>query len=509
MALTSLEFAVFVFAAAVLYYTVFARYQWIFLLFVSYVYYMASGTKNIVFLAAVTVVTYTAGILMNKTEGKRRRKKILVLALILDFSILAVLKYTNFFISSINEIFFRNSSDGSISLFNLILPLGISFFTFQSAGYMLDVYWKRSNAEKNFFRYALFVAWFPQIMQGPIGRFERLSEQFFQKHIFSFKHAERALQLILYGMFKKMVLADNAALLVDKIFHQYEIFDGMVILGVLAYSAQLYGDFSGGIDVVRGVSALFHVTLDENFRQPYFAKSITDFWHRWHITLGTWMKDYVFYPVSLSKWMGKLKKYTKQIFGKKMGRTIPICIANILVFLLVGIWHGPAWKFVVYGLYNGLIIGFSGLMAEHYAKARKICSIQENSRGFQFFQIIRTFILVNISWLFDMADTVGQAVQMFWNMFTRFDISPLLNGSIYADKPSLVSYRYIQISAIFIGCVVVFVISVLKERGTDVGEKLLSLAFPVKTMIYLAAVFSLPMFGMPPNMTGGFIYAQF
>lgn len=274
MALTSLEFAVFVFAAAVLYYTVFARYQWIFLLFVSYIYYMASGTKNIVFLAAVTVVTYTAGILMNKTEGKRRRKKILVLALILDFSILAVLKYTNFFISSINEIFFRNSSDGSISLFNLILPLGISFFTFQSAGYMLDVYWKRSNAEKNFFRYALFVAWFPQIMQGPIGRFERLSEQFFQKHIFSFKHAERALQLILYGMFKKMVLADNAALLVDKIFHQYEIFDGMVILGVLAYSAQLYGDFSGGIDVVRGVSALFHVTLDENFRQPYFANQL-------------------------------------------------------------------------------------------------------------------------------------------------------------------------------------------------------------------------------------------
>lgn len=509
MALTSLEFAVFVFLAAVLYYTIFKKHQWIFLLFVSYLYYMASGAKNIIFLAAVTVITYTAGILIGKTEEKKRRKKILVLALVLDFLILAVLKYTNFFINSINEIFFRSSSDGSNSLFNFILPLGISFFTFQSAGYMLDVYWKRSETEKNFFRYALFVAWFPQIMQGPIGRFGHLSEQLFQRHLFSFKHAERALQLILYGMFKKMVLADNAALLVDKIFHQYEIFDGMVILGVLAYSAQLYGDFSGGIDVVRGVSALFRVTLDQNFRQPYFAKSITDFWHRWHITLGTWMKDYVFYPISLSKWMGKLKKHTKKIFGKKMGRTIPICIANIFVFLLVGIWHGPAWKFVVYGLYNGLIIGFSGLMMDNYAKIRKTCSIQENSRSFQLFQIIRTFILINISWLFDMADTVGQAIQMFLNMFTRFDISPLLNGSIYADKPSLVSYRYIQMSAILIGCMVVFIISVLKERGTDVGEKILSLAFPVKTIVYLIAVFTLPMFGMPPNMTGGFIYAQF
>ncbi len=509
MALTSLEFVVFVFAATVLYYTVFSRRQWIFLLFVSYIYYMASGVKNIVFLMAVTVITYMAGILMQKTEDKRCRKKILVLALFLDFLILASLKYTNFFINSVNDIFFRNNPDGSISFLNLLLPLGISFFTFQSAGYMLDVYWKRSSAEKNFFRYALFVAWFPQIMQGPIGRFERLSEQFFQRHCFSFKHAERALQLILYGMFKKMVLADNAALFVDKIFHQYEIFDGMVILGVLAYSMQLYGDFSGGIDVVRGVSALFQVTLDENFRQPYFAKSITDFWHRWHITLGTWMKDYVFYPISLSKWMGKLKKRTKQIFGKKTGRTIPICIANIFVFLLVGIWHGPAWKFVIYGLYNGLIIGFSGLMAENYAKIRKTFSIQEKSRSFQLFQIIRTFILVNISWLFDMADTVEQAIKMFFNMFTRFDISPLLNGSIYMDKPSLISYRYIQIVAILVGCVTVFTISILKERGTDVGEKLLSLAFPIKTLIYLAAVFMLPMFGMPPNMTGGFIYAQF
>jgi len=504
MALTSLEFAVFVLAAAVLYYTVFSGHQWIFLLFASYVYYIASGVKNIVFLIAVTVITYAAGVLIDKTEEKRRRKITLVLALFLDFLILAVLKYTNFFLGSINDIF-----DGNIPLPKLMLPLGISFFTFQSAGYMLDVYWKRSSAEKNFFHYALFVSWFPQIMQGPIGRFGRLSEQFFGRHSFSFKHTERALQLILYGMFKKMVLADNAALLVDKIFHQYEVFDGMVIVGILAYSAQLYGDFSGGIDVVRGVSALFQVTLDENFRQPYFAKSITDFWHRWHITLGTWMKDYVFYPISLSKWMGKLKKRTKQFFGKKTGRTIPICIANILVFLLVGIWHGPAWKFVAYGLYNGLIIGFSGLMAENYARVRKTLSIREDSRGFQLFQMIRTFLLVNISWLFDMADTVGQAIQMFFNMFTRFDLSPLLDGSIYADKPSLISYRYVQFGAILAGCIAVFVISVMKERGTDVGEKLLSLAFPLKAAIYLAAIFMLPMLGMPPNMTGGFIYAQF
>lgn len=504
MELTSLEFAIFVLAAVILYYTIFSRCQWMFLLVVSYVYYMASGPKNIVFIMAATLITYMAGLVIERTEAKERRKIIVGAALILNFAILAVLKYTNFFIGSINDIF-----HGNIPLLNLVLPLGISFFTFQSAGYMLDVYWRRTGAEKNFFRYALFVSWFPQIMQGPIGRFDRLGGQLFKKHEFGIKNTEKALQLILYGMFKKMILADNAAMFVNKIFHQYEVFDGMVIVGVLAYSIQLYGDFSGGIDVVRGVSALFGVTLDENFRQPYFASSITDFWHRWHITLGTWMKDYVFYPLSLSKWMGKLGKRAKQVFGRKTGRKIPICLANVIVFLLVGVWHGAAWKFIAYGLYNGLFIGFSGLMTEKYRTAREKLHIREESRGFHIFRIIRTFILVNISWLFDMADTVGQAWQMFFNMLTKFDITPLLDGTIYADNPSFAIYRYVQLLAIFLGCSIVFIISVLKERGTDAGERIASLAFPVKSVIYLTVIFMLPMLGMPPNTTGGFIYAQF
>lgn len=504
MSLTSLEFAVFVGAAVILYYTVFQNRQWGFLLFISYVYYMASGIKNIVFILAATMITWTAGRLMERQEEKHRRKRIVAAALILDFSILAVLKYTNFFLSNLNDIF-----HGSVSLVNLVLPLGISFFTFQSAGYLLDVYWKRVKPEHNLLKYALFVSWFPQIMQGPIGRFDRLAPQFFARHTFSVERLERALQLILYGMFKKMILADNAAMFVEKIFHQYGTFDGLVIIGVLGYSIQLYGDFSGGIDVVRGVSALFGITMDENFRQPYFANSITDFWHRWHITLGTWMKDYVFYPISLSRWMGKLGKKAKKLFGRKLGRTIPICIANVIVFLLVGIWHGAAWKFIAYGLYNGLIIGFSGLMTGKYRDIKEKLHIEDKSRGFLLFQIVRTFVLVNISWLFDMADTVGQAWRMFLNMFTKFDWSPLLDGSIYADNPGYITYRYVQFAALLIGCVVVFTISVLKERGIDVGGRLAKTAFPLKAAVYLIALFMLPMLGMPPNTTGGFIYAQF
>ena len=323
------------------------------------------------------------------------------------------------------------------------------------------------------------------------------------------ENIERGLQLILYGLFKKMILADNAAMFVDHIFHQYETFDGLVLAGVLAYSIQLYGDFSGGIDVVRGVSYLFGIVLDENFRQPYFAVSITDFWHRWHITLGTWMKDYVFYPISLSGWMGKLSKKTKKIFGRKKGRTIPICIANILVFLLVGVWHGAAWKYIAYGLYNGIIIGVSGLLTESYRNWKEKLHIAPESRGFHLFQIIRTFILVNISWLFDMADTVGQALRMLVNLVTKFDWSPLFDGSIYADVPGYITYRYVQFLAIFIGSVVVFFISLQKEKGKDVAAWLMSVPFWKRAALYLGVLFMTAMLGMPVNATGGFIYAQF
>ncbi len=510
MSLSSTQFILFVILSAVLYYTVFKKIQWQWLLVVSYVYYIASGYKNIVFILGTTVITYLSACLIqrindnNSDRSSAQKKLVLIMALLLDFGILAVLKYTNFVIFNINE-FLR----GNLSFVTLILPLGISFYTFQSTGYLLDVYWKKAKAERNFFKLSLFVSYFPQIMQGPINRFNSLSNELFKKHIFEIKRTEKAVQLILYGLFKKMILADNAAMYVNTIFGRYDKFDGMVIVGVLAYSIQLYGDFSGGIDIVRGVSYIFGVEMSENFKQPYFATSITDFWHRWHITLGNWMKDYVFYPVTLSRWMNKFQKWAKKVFGKKLGRTLPICISNIIVFMLVGVWHGADWKYIVYGLYNGIIIGFSGLMAENYKKGKKKLHINDKSNVYHVFMIVRTFILVNISWLFDRADTVDQAKIMFKNMLTKFDISPLFNGEIFFDTPQFINFRHIQFAGILIGCIVVFVISFMKERKIDVGEKLVNSHILIRGAVYLAVLFILPMLGMPPNQSGGFIYAQF
>ena len=306
MSLISMEFLLFVILAAAGDYWIPKKYQWVWLLAFSYIYYVSGDIRVTYFLVFTTFTSWAAAAWMeqaaerikDKKKARQAKRRILALALVLNFGVLGALKYTNFAIDTVNSLF--GAEFGSLKL---LLPLGISFYTFQSMGYILDVYWGKAKAEHNLFRFALFVSFFPQILQGPIGRYDSLSQQLYAPHAFSWERSERAFLRILWGYFKKMVIADNAVIFVDAIFDHPDLYDGLGIVGVLAYSVQLYCDFSGGMDVVIGVAELFGIRLDENFKRPYFAVSITDFWHRWHITLGTWMKDYVFYPVSLSGWM--------------------------------------------------------------------------------------------------------------------------------------------------------------------------------------------------------------
>lgn len=509
MSLISMKFVLFTGIAVGGYYLIPKKAQWVWLLVASYVYYLSAGAGIAGFLLFSTAVSFLAALWMEslsktnekKTVIRKKKRRVLILALLFNFGMLGVLKYTNFAIENINLLFGLQ-----IPGQNLILPLGISFYTFQSVGYVLDVYWERQDAEHNPFRYALFVSFFPQLLQGPIGRFSRLACQLYEEHAFSWEKIERGVQRILWGYFKKMVLADNAGIFVDAIFGDLQTYKGLAIAGVLAYTVQLYGDFSGGMDVVIGIASMFGIELDENFKQPFFARSITDFWHRWHITLGTWMKDYVFYPVSLSKWMGWFGKMAKKRFGKTIGRALPICLANLIVFLVVGIWHGAAWKYIVYGMYNGVIIAVSGLLAKPYREWKKKLHISDNSRGWICFQILRTFLLVNISWFFDRADTVKDALTMMKNAVVYWDPAVLLTISVGHSGTAYTAFSLMIICA---GCVVLFVVSVLKERGVKIRETIHTLPLAVRYGIYLALLFSIPMFGQPPALTGGFIYAQF
>ena len=502
MNLNSLIMLLFVTVSVIIYYLIPKRFQPILLLILSIIYYISNGFGAFFFILTTAVTTYLAGLALSRENEDKKRRVITALTLIFNFGILFVLKYTNFIILNLEAFL-----PGKLRTFEWMLPLGISFYTFQSMGYLLDVCWKRIEAEKSFFRFALFVSFFPQIMQGPIGRYGKLQKTLFSPHAFDRKRTETAILKILWGFFKKMVLADNALYFVNAAFNDYERYPGLAVFAVLFYSIQLYGDFSGGIDVVTGIALLFGVELDPNFRQPFFATSIADFWHRWHITLGTWMKDYVFYPISRSGWMGRFREWCRKHLPKQTARALPIAVANILVFLVVGIWHGAAWKYIVYGLYNGLIIGISELLAVHYKNAKTKLHINDKSQGWKVFMILRTFLLVNISWFFDNAATVPQAFTMMRNAVTHFTPSLLLSVPVGpGGSTGLTKYALIILG---FGCILLFIISFFIEKGVNIPACLLQKPFIVRIFVYLLLFIMLPALGQPPVQTGGFIYAQF
>ena len=532
MSFLSMKFLLFLAAAILGYYMVPKKLQWVWLLIFSYLFYLASGPRAAVFILATTATTFLGGLCLEgmdlrmkaalqggatppgpaaplpgpqhkkalKARFGRYKKWIVAAVLLINFGILAVLKYRNFAVENVNRLFGTAYAGG-----NLLLPLGISFYTFQSMGYLIDVYRGKYAPDRNPFRFALFVSFFPQILQGPIGRYDRLSAQLFGRRAFSLTRLERGVQLMLWGYFKKIVIADRAAVIVNEVFGNYESYTGMVVLvAVLSYSLQLYGDFSGGMDVVMGAAECFGISLDANFRRPYFARSISDFWHRWHITLGTWMKDYVFYPFSLSKGMHRFGKYCKNRFGKHLGRVLPVCIGNLLVFFLVGVWHGPAWNYIVYGLYNGVIIAASNLLAPFYQKGTKALHIPVDSRAWMVVQIVRTFILVNISWYFDMAQSLGAALAMMRNTVRGFSFSTLTDGSLLSLGLDKKDY-----AALAISCGILFAVSLFQENHMEIRDTLARQPLAARWSIYLLLLFSIPLLGQINLTGGGFIYAQF
>ena len=312
MSFTTVAFFVFLLAGIVVYYVLPKNVQWIWLLILSYIYYFTFSIKASLFMVFATVTIYFGGIWLQNIQNtgdrylkdnketlsredkkaykeslRRKKRWVLFLILLLDFGMLAVVKYSNFAIENINSVLGLIGKE-PIGLLGMGLPLGISFFTFQSVSYAIDVYQGKYECEKNIFKMGLFVSFFPQLLQGPIGRYDRLGKQLYSGHSFNLKNVEYGLQRIGWGLFKKVVIADRAAVLVLNVFNNYEAYSGFhYIMAVLMYSVDLYMDFSGGIDIVIGAAQMFGITMDENFRQPYFSKSIGEFWRRWHITLGT------------------------------------------------------------------------------------------------------------------------------------------------------------------------------------------------------------------------------
>ncbi len=386
MFFTSFAFLLFFAFVFVLFWKLPSQHRWLLLLGASYYFYFSWKPVYVLLLLATTLITYVAAVEM----GKRRTKKlhILFLALCLDFGILFLFKYLNFFDYSLSQLLPKLHLAIILPQFSLLLPIGISFYTFQTAGYLIDVYRGKIKAEQHFGVLALFVSFFPQILAGPIGRSTQLLPQFKKKHVFDYERVVSGLQLFALGLFKKLVIADNLGLIVDKIFHQLPEYKGLsLVLAVFFFSWQIYADFSGYTDMARGVARALDFDLLENFRQPYLATSIQDFWRRWHISLSSWFKDYLYIPLG----------------GNRKG-LLRTCMNTLIVFVVCGLWHGAAWTFVIWGVFHGVFI--AGERIFQYLT-------HKNTHFPKMFTHVYAYIVVLISWVFFRAEKLSDAIYIF------------------------------------------------------------------------------------------------
>lgn len=367
MPITGLSFLLFALAAVVLYYLFPKRLRQYVLLAASILFYLTYGVRMAGYLAATILLTYLFGLWLDrlaafrpaaetkeerkrqKRANDRKKRRVLALSLMLNFASLALLKYGGFLASSVNAVL-----GTELTLPHFLLPLGISFYIFQTSAYLIDISRGKHRAERSFLRYALFACYFPQLVQGPINRFADLQPQLTEGNDFSWDNIQHGFLRMLYGVLKKAMIADTLAPIVAKIYGGYAAYPGIIcFLGAALYCIQLYCDFSGGIDLMMGISRLFGISMQENFCRPYFSVSLSDFWRRWHISLGEWMKDYLFYPLALSKPFGRLAQFCRRHMPLDAAKCIVPSLCTFLVFLAVGVWQGPGMANIAYGLWNG------------------------------------------------------------------------------------------------------------------------------------------------------------
>lgn len=532
MAFVSGSFLIFILLVCIVYFLVPKKMQWLVLLVASYIFYAFSGIKLLIFLILTTVVTFYTGRWLGKVneqtsayldaekknltrEEKKlyknkqvsRKRKILLCAILINFGILIFLKYFNFMADNINSIIGLFTTKAQIPVLNLLLPLGISFYTLQSVGYVVDVYRGKYKPDSNLPKFALFMSFFPQIVQGPIARYDQLAHQLYEQHHFEYNRVTQGIQLILWGFIKKLVIADRLAIIVDQIFNNYQSYEGiMLFIAGAGYGFQVYADFSGGMDIARGVSQILGIDLVLNFERPYFARSISEFWRRWHITLGSWMKDYIFYPLSLSKQFSKLGKKTRKLLGNYIGKKLPTFLSMFIVFLLVGVWHGSSWKYIGYGLWNGIIIVASILLEPVYIKVAQKFKVNTESFSWMFFQMARTFILCSLGRFFSRGLSFLVAIDMMKRTFTKFNPWVLFDGSLLN-----LGLDIYNILVIIFMVIVMLVVGILQERGIRIRETLAKQNLYFRWLVYLGAIVLLLVVGIygPGYTATEFIYQQF
>ena len=410
MLFNSLEFLLFLPTIFILYWFVFKKFhiQNILILVASYVFYGWWDWRFLSLIFISTIIDYTIGLQLKNTSHSQKRKLLLSFSLVFNLGMLGFFKYYNFFIDSWIEAWDTFGVSMHASSLNIILPVGISFYTFQTLSYTIDVYREKLEPTKNFIAFASFVSFFPQLVAGPIERATNLLPQFYKKRKFDYDYAVSGMKLILWGLVKKVVIADSCAILVNKIFANYQDESGLVLcMGAIYFAFQIYCDFSGYSDIAIGTSRLFGFKLMKNFNYPYFSRDIAEFWRRWHISLSTWFRDYLYIPLGGSR--GNKWFQLRNVF---------------IIFLVSGFWHGANWTFIVWGGLNALFF-LPLLMAnknrnnlDDVASKTWLPSLRE------LFQMALTFGLTTLAWIFFRAETIADALTYIQQIFEFSNFIP-------------------------------------------------------------------------------------
>lgn len=524
-------FILFLLAGVCLFYIFPVKARWVCLLIISIAFYAIAGVEYIPFILLTTFSVYLGGLAIGKryqklnadlkadglersekkalkAAAKAKAKRAMLLVLIFNLAILCVVKFTKFLVDPINGLISFMGGDGTFSAAWIIVPLGISYYTFSTLSYLLDVYWKRIDCEKNYFRFLLYAIYFPHILQGPIERYSRLGQRLKQELRFNAEQAVSGLQLMAWGYFKKLVIADRIDIFITDVYSNYKETAGILcILCFFLDIAYIYADFSGCMDIARGASALFGVEMDLNFNHPFSSKSVTEFWRRWHMSLGGWFREYVYYPLSTSTLVKNIGRKYKNKLSPTMLRVAVSAIPVSVTWVLTGVWHGTGKTYVAWGIYYAFMILTSVCFSDHLHAIAVKMKINTTCKSYEWFQMFRTTCIFGLGRLLTRPGSLYRSWYIFRHSLTTFDLWTLTDGSLFDH--GLDSFNWV---IAIIALLIWGVVSHLEQRGTvSVRSLLRKQNFAFRWLVYLSLVFAIIIFGVygPEFSASSFVYMEY
>ena len=512
MSLIEMRFFIFAAVVVLLYYILPKKIQWLVLLAASAAFYLTYGWEMLPFLLASAAIAYFAGRKIEQFQAafhkdvagyKKKSRPVLLTAVALLVALLLYAKAGKAVIAAITQLLHAQQ----LSAFPVIVALGVSYYTFSLIAYLMDIYRRQDTAEHNFLRLLLFTIYFPKVLQGPISRHKNLAPQFTQPHSFEYKEFCFGLQLMVWGYFKKIVIADRLAIFVDTVFGNIAEETGAhLLVAVLFASIQAYCDFSGCMDIVGGFSQTLGLKLEENFNHPFFSRSAAEFWRRWHITLGTWFKDYIYMPIVISPRVIGLSKKVRDRFGVRPGKAVVTVIPLAAVWLLTGFWHGTGWNYVAWGMYWFALIMLSTVFEPEIKKLTVLLRINTETGSWRVFQMVRTFFIFMGGTIITRPGSVYNTLRVGKRLLLRFHMEGFFDGSLYTlglDRPNFL------LALVCIG--VLWAVSHAQEKGVCVRERIAGCNIVFRWAIYYIAFFAILIFGIygPGYDAASFIYMKF